>query len=317
MLAFEAGVRAGADALECDAHLTRDGVVVLNHDKTVKRCHGVDRRVRDCDWAFVASLSSLAPPHVGIPRLADLLAWLAVPEREHVWLYLELKLHDDTSDLVRAIAGVLASVAATPARPWDTRVVLGIWTATYLGPIQSHLPTYPVSLLTPSLTYASCFLSVPQVAGFSVNFLLLYSSAGRRFLARARAAGKAVFAWTVNKPRTMDFAVRSHLDGMVTDEVGLALRIRAEWEKRCASLEGGEGAGDGARQTGQPVQVERLPLRYRLLIGVFVRVTNLLGRLVAWRHRAVLRRHQVLETEGVPANAERVPLARGLPDGTM
>lgn len=91
MLAFETGIKAGADGLECDMHLTKDGVVVVNHDKTLKRCHGVDKKVIDCDWDYVRTLRSLDEPHVGIPRLCDMLEWLAVPEREHIWVYIELK----------------------------------------------------------------------------------------------------------------------------------------------------------------------------------------------------------------------------------
>ena len=35
--AFESGLARGADGLELDVHLSRDGVVVVHHDRTLER----------------------------------------------------------------------------------------------------------------------------------------------------------------------------------------------------------------------------------------------------------------------------------------
>ncbi|KAI5291782.1 hypothetical protein KEM54_000018 [Ascosphaera aggregata] len=319
MLAFEMGVKAGANALECDMHLSKDGVVVVNHDNTIKRCHGVDRKVIDCDWDYLSTLKSIAEPHVAIPRLSDLLQWLAVPEREHIWVYVELKLHDDAGALVKGVSDVLASVPSTPSRPWNTRIMLGIWTANYLSHIERYLPTYTISLLTPSLTYASCFLSIPQITSFSVNFFLLYSPAGSKFLADAHAAGKAVYAWTVNKPRVMNAAIRSNLDGVVTDEVDMYVKIREEWERKFISREeqgaGREGGLFGFEGGKKDAGVDHLPIQYRLAIKFFVGITNALGSLVAWKHKSVLSRFQVMACDQQPAATVMTADAQGVEGG--
>ena len=46
--AFRRALELGADALETDAQVTRDGVVVLAHDEHGKRLCGVDRRIAEC-----------------------------------------------------------------------------------------------------------------------------------------------------------------------------------------------------------------------------------------------------------------------------
>ena len=48
MLAFEKAAEAGADGIETDVHLSKDGEVVVIHDENLKRTCGIDRMVGDC-----------------------------------------------------------------------------------------------------------------------------------------------------------------------------------------------------------------------------------------------------------------------------
>ena len=47
---FYAGLEMGADGIETDIQRTKDGVLVLNHDDTLKRTAGVEGRV--CDFTY-------------------------------------------------------------------------------------------------------------------------------------------------------------------------------------------------------------------------------------------------------------------------
>lgn len=120
MAGFQAAVQVGAHALETDLHLSSDGVVVLTHvtslppppcltqwrslelvltagglscgqDGNLKRTFGVDRKVNEVDWEFISGLKSVREPHLGLPRLLDLLQWLAQPGREKTWVLLDIK----------------------------------------------------------------------------------------------------------------------------------------------------------------------------------------------------------------------------------
>jgi glycerophosphoryl diester phosphodiesterase len=90
--AIEAGYRAGADALELDVQLTRDGVAVLLHDFTLTRKLGDPRWLRDLDWDEVRALDVgrwFGPAFAGqrVPRLDEVLDWA----RGRVALQLDLK----------------------------------------------------------------------------------------------------------------------------------------------------------------------------------------------------------------------------------
>src|SRR5689334_22504376 len=61
--AFEAAIAAGADGIEFDVRLSSDGVPMIIHDDTLKRTHGVRRRV--------AELSGDELRGFGVPSLRE------------------------------------------------------------------------------------------------------------------------------------------------------------------------------------------------------------------------------------------------------
>src|ERR1041385_5287703 len=81
MVAFRAAIAAGADGIEFDVRLTRDGIPVIIHDSTLRRTAGVAARVADLDWTelqrvdvgswFTRSGNSF--PNETIPSLEELL----------------------------------------------------------------------------------------------------------------------------------------------------------------------------------------------------------------------------------------------------
>src|SRR5829696_8974394 len=64
--AFDNGLALGADGLELDVHLSRDGVVVVHHDRTLNRTTTLG--------GAIAARSADELCRVGVPSLADVLA---------------------------------------------------------------------------------------------------------------------------------------------------------------------------------------------------------------------------------------------------
>ena len=56
--ALEAAIREGYKAIEIDMRLTKDSVLIIQHDKTFKRYYGVDKRVGDMTWSEISRLTS-------------------------------------------------------------------------------------------------------------------------------------------------------------------------------------------------------------------------------------------------------------------
>lgn len=91
MGAFKGAIQVGADAVETDVHITKDNVVVLSHDNTLKRCFNLPDRIIDCDWEYLSTLQTIKEPKQGMPRLVDLLEYLAEPGLEEKWVLLDIK----------------------------------------------------------------------------------------------------------------------------------------------------------------------------------------------------------------------------------
>ena len=51
MAAFREAIAAGADGIEFDVRLTRDGIPVVIHDNSLRRTGGVSHRIADLTWA--------------------------------------------------------------------------------------------------------------------------------------------------------------------------------------------------------------------------------------------------------------------------
>ena len=153
----------GADAIETDLHLSKDGVVVLSHDPTLRRCFGLKDKIIDCEWGYLSSLKTVQEPRSHMPRLLDLLLWLSEPEhpeRERIWVLLDIKvpwprllepayqlsanerakLDNDADFLMMRIAETIKEAEEVVSgrktassslnrthQPWRERIVLGCW----------------------------------------------------------------------------------------------------------------------------------------------------------------------------------------------
>ncbi|CAG8956112.1 hypothetical protein HYFRA_00011897 [Hymenoscyphus fraxineus] len=237
----------GAHAVETDIHVTKDGVAVLSHDPDLKRCFGKDDKIIDCDWEYIKTLQTLKEPHQPMPRLKDLLTYLAKPGLENVWVLLDIKIsppstvlqpkrinweeHDKHAENVfRCMAAALEEVKSS--RPWNERVLLGCWAARYLPLCTKYFPGYPITHIGFNISYARQFLKVPGV-GFNMLQMIMVGPRGNALLRDIKAAKRSILLWTVNEERWMKWSIRKEVDGVITDDPKKYLEV-------CDSYQGGD-----------------------------------------------------------------------------
>jgi glycerophosphoryl diester phosphodiesterase len=209
--AFEEAVRLGADFVETDVQLTRDGTLVLAHDADLARVAGDSRRVADLTAADVAAIRL----HGGEPlaTLSDALRAL----KGRAGLNIELKQYRDSPPgLVPAV------VAAVRAAGMEDAVVVQTFKSADLEELSRLAPDIPAGFL----------MSVPSGSPFRIDadFLSVERRlVNARFVANAHRAGKRVFVWTVSRDPEVRRMLRLGVDGLITDNVVAAVSAREDW----------------------------------------------------------------------------------------
>jgi len=132
---------------------------------------------------------------------------------------------------MRLIAETISSIPPSPHKPWNQRIVLGCWAAKFLPLCSKYLPTFPISHIGFSITYARQFLSVPNVSFNMLQKTLLVPFFGKRFIRDAKDQGRPIFAWTVNEEDMMRWCISKGLDGVITDDPKKFLDVCEDWER--------------------------------------------------------------------------------------
>lgn len=199
-LAF--GAEAGADMVELDCQLSRDGVVVALHDVDLRRHWGVARPVVDLTWAEISLLR-----HRGyrLPRLADVLEGLPVP-----------LMLDVPNPAVATACSVLTEGMGATGR------CLLAGPALALANLREDHPGARLAL-----TWERRGLAPPDIlAGVEPEYFNPHwRVVTPGLVARAHASGLCVSTWTVNYPWLLRRVLRAGVDVVITDNVPLARRL--------------------------------------------------------------------------------------------
>lgn len=225
LLAFDHGLSLGADGLELDVHLSRDGVVVVHHDSTLERTTNgrgpiagltADELARlDAGYHF-EGFRGLAG---GVPTLTQVLE--RYPSAS---LIIELKVNEPelahrTIDEVRA-AGAIERVAIgsfgtrvlRAARAYEPRLVTGA------SREETRLALYRSRIHWPARHPPNDAFQVPELSGST-------RVVSPRFVKHAHSRGIAVQVWTVNDAGDMRRLLDWGVDGLISDRPDIAVEV--------------------------------------------------------------------------------------------
>lgn len=224
MPAFERALELGADALETDAHLTRDGHVVLSHDATGRRMAGVAQEIRastleevrawDVGFGFIDASGERPFRGKGfrMPTLDEALR--AMPE---VMFNVDAKQLEP--DMIPALLDVVDRAAAADRvriASFHTKNLRKVRAARYRG--QTGLGQQEVARL---VFQPAMVLRRFPVAGDAAQVPLTVGPVRldtHAFLTKAHALGLRVDYWTINEPYEAMRLLRLGADGVMTDD---------------------------------------------------------------------------------------------------
>jgi glycerophosphoryl diester phosphodiesterase len=213
LAALERAIAAGADYSEIDVQRTRDGVLVLVHDADFMRVAGDGRRVAEVNYADVADLVQLADD--GSPPAERRIATLdQILDRAHgrIGLVIELKYYGHDPELAPAVVEMVRARG-------DEDITLMSLSLEAVQQLASLAPEFPVGYVSAA--------AVGDLTRLPVQFLAVARPrVTPRLLRTAGERGVEVHAWTVNQATTMAELMDRGVDGLITDDPELAVRVR-------------------------------------------------------------------------------------------
>jgi len=234
---FERALAIGVDTLELDVGVTRDGVVVIHHDRRLNPdvARGVDGKWVRAPAPTIYSLSyaELARYDVGrirpgsdyarrfphqqpidgarIPRLSDL--WPIAPRvRFNIETKLVPEAPEETLPPEPFARAVIAEVRRAGVAP---RTTIQSFDFRTLAVVQREAPEIRTAYLTSGQRGDDVVKRVHALQGtiWSPNYQDLDPAA----LAAARGFGLKVIPWTVNEPADIARVLAMNVDGLISD----------------------------------------------------------------------------------------------------
>jgi glycerophosphoryl diester phosphodiesterase len=234
LAAFDRGLEAGADGLELDVQLSRDGQPVVSHDATLDRTTDASgpvsgmtaRQLAAVDAGYRFSRDGAFPWRgrgLGVPALSEVLArYPACP------LIVEMKVDSGemakaTIDAVRAAGAIdricLSSFgrrALEAARSYEPRLATGA------AGTETRRALYRSRIGWTVTTAPYRAYQVPERRG-------LTSIVSRRFIRAAHRAGVLVQVWIVDRPEDIRRLLGWGVDGIITDRPDVAVGTVRAW----------------------------------------------------------------------------------------
>ena len=215
--AIRKAIESGADYAEVDVQLTADGVVVLLHDRDLKRVSNDSRRLDEMPYSEVRKLDvgtwfNAAFAGERVPTLDEAIEVC----RGRIKMNIEMKFFGAD----RSLAGEVARVIRE--QHFESDCIATSLSYDALVELKRLNPRVRTGLI---VSHAIGDLGKLDVDAFSVRADFLSDS----LLRSAHRNDREVHVWTVNEPGQMMRMMKRGVDNLITSDPRLGVRIRDEW----------------------------------------------------------------------------------------
>ncbi len=223
LASFQKALELGAQALELDITLSKDGEVVVIHDDSVERTTNGKGAIADLNLEEIKKLDAgawFSKGFVGekIPTLEEVLALV----QGKALINIEIKnAGKRNEELVQKAAHLVVKVKK------QENIIFSSFIPKNVRIIRKILPECPAGLLT--LPGFAGKMEIGLLGGVSPDLIHPhYSSLSARFIQRQHTHLKRVHTYTVNDPDLMCTLVQWNVDGFFCDDLVLAQQVLAK-----------------------------------------------------------------------------------------
>jgi glycerophosphoryl diester phosphodiesterase len=223
LASFQKALAMGAQALELDITLTRDGELVVIHDDALERTSNGKGLVADLNLTYIKELDAgawFSTEFAGekIPTLKEVFQLV----QDKALINIEIKnAGKRNEELVQKAAGLVAKLKR------QETVIFSSFIPKNIRFIQKALPECPAGLLT--LPGFIGKIEMGLLGGISPDLIHPhFSNLSARFIQRQHARLRRVHTYTVNDPELIRTLTRWEVDGFFCDDLVAAQRVLAE-----------------------------------------------------------------------------------------
>jgi len=225
LASFEEAIRLGAQILELDVRLSRDGVLVVIHDPAVDRTTDGSGFVHELSAAEITSMH--AADGARVPTFSEVL------------------------DMVRGRAGIAVEIKNVPGEPafdaarehiveavhqelghagFDGAVLVISFNPASIAASKALAPDVPTGLLTTDMVDPREALGYAAAQGHDMVLPGSRASipAGEAFVEEVHAAGLHAGTWTIDEPETVGMLFDRGFDAVASNDPAMALAVLDE-----------------------------------------------------------------------------------------
>ncbi|AMA52942.1 glycerophosphodiester phosphodiesterase [Bacillus inaquosorum] len=221
MLAFEKGIEAGADGIELDVQLTKDGRIVVIHDERLDRTTSLKGFVKDTAYDVIKTANAAANHNqmdndIKVPLLEDVLSWA---EKKNFLINIELK-----NSVIRYEGMEEKVLKAVKRFNIEERVILSTFNHESLALCARLAPHIERAALTSDVLYqADRYITSIPASGYHPK--LNSPATADKVLKKMRNSSIKVRPYTLNRPEDMKRLFEAGADGIFTDFPAKALAL--------------------------------------------------------------------------------------------
>ena len=215
--AFEMALESGADYIELDVQLTKDGELVVFHDDTIERTTNGKGYLTDFTYDELQKLSAgswYGDEHefddVKIPKFTEVLDLIG----NDILLNIEIKSHGNVPATAEKVVEIIEE--------YDIKKSCYVTSFSYqalkrVKELDPKIKTALIAHIAPSTVYSQ----MDYIDAISVNYLFINQSV----VNNAHRSGKKVFVWTVDRSGPMKKMISLGVDNIITNRPDKAVEV--------------------------------------------------------------------------------------------
>lgn len=209
--AFERALEIGVDMIELDVQLTRDGRLVVLHDRQLGRTLSGEGPVRDRTLAELQALDAgswfdARWAGATVPALDDVLEWTAGRAE------LNVEIKSPPADWAATADALLLLLSASGRLE---RTIISSFQMGALSEVRARSRAARLGVLWQTTDFDPMWIEAQSLDAVAVH--PLWSLVDAELIAEARRQGRQVIVWTVNDPDSMAELVALGVSGIISD----------------------------------------------------------------------------------------------------